>query len=367
MRIAIVTTSFPRNPGDAAGHFVAAEAVELAASDEARVHVLAAGGEREQLERRGKLRVHWLGGGSSFDCPGVAVQLRTRPWQAPPLLLRYGFRLRRQLARLAPERIIAHWLVPNAWPLALGLAPELEVVAHGADVRLLLALPRLLRCRVIDDLVDHVSQVRFAGAELREQLLASLDDAVARRLAARSKVARPIIHLDQDLLESPVDPAAVRAALGLAPRQSAVAVVGRLIRSKRVDLALRAVAALPATAQVVVVGEGPERAALEQLAADLGVRATFTGQLTRPQALRLIAASDVLMHPSAQEAAPSAVREARALGVPVVACDAGDVRYWARSDPGIGVHAAEPTALALALAPLLAQPGRAASLLPTQR
>ncbi len=366
MRIAIATTSFPRHPGDAAGHFVAAEAAELAAAG-AQVHVLAAGADHQQLERRGGLNIHWLGGGSSYDWPGVAVQLRARPWLAPGLLLRHASRLRRLLKRLAPERIVAHWLVPNAWPLALGLAPDLEAVAHGGDVRLLLALPRPLRRRILMDLANRVSCVRFAGAQLRERLLASLSGDAARRLAACSKVAAPLIDLDLGLAETVVDPAAVRAAVGLAPAQRAVAVVGRLIRSKRVDLALHAVARLPADTQVVVVGEGPERAALEQLAAALGVRATFTGQLARPQTLQLVAACDVLLHPSAQEAAPCAVREARALGVPVVACDCGDVMLWARSDEGIGVHAPQPAALATAIAPLLAQRARKGSLLPTQR
>jgi glycosyltransferase involved in cell wall biosynthesis len=61
-----------------------------------------------------------------------------------------------------------------------------------------------------------------------------------------------------------------------------------------------------------------------------------------------IAAADALLHPSAIEAAPTVIREARALDVHVVACDVGDVAAWADDDPGIAV--AEPNAAALAAA-----------------
>ena len=76
------------------------------------------------------------------------------------------------------------------------------------------------------------------------------------------------------------------------------------------------------------------------------MRVVFTGNLPRREALAWIAAADVVVHPSAVEAAPTVVREARALGVPVVACDAGDVALWAASDPGITVVAASGLAIA---------------------
>ncbi len=48
------------------------------------------------------------------------------------------------LARLGAlgrvDRVVAHWIVPCAFPLALACARRSSVVAHGADVRLLLAL-----------------------------------------------------------------------------------------------------------------------------------------------------------------------------------------------------------------------------------
>jgi len=50
------------------------------------------------------------------------------------------------------------------------------------------------------------------------------------------------------------------------------------------------------------------------------------------------------------EAAPTVIREARALGVPVIACDAGDVAAWAADDAGIRVVEGTAEALGGALA-----------------
>ncbi len=84
---------------------------------------------------------------------------------------------------------------------------------------------------------------------------------------------------------------------------------------------------------VIVVGDGPELAELS--ARFPNVR--FIGRVPRSEALCFIAAADVLVSASAAEGAPTVVREARTLGVPVVAVAAGDLALWARSDPGIVV------------------------------
>lgn len=75
----------------------------------------------------------------------------------------------------------------------------------------------------------------------------------------------------------------------------------------------------------------------------------FRGQLDRAEALAWIAASRVLVHPSRAEAAPTVVREARALGVPVVATAVGDIAEWAKRDPGILIADPQEEALASAI------------------
>lgn len=85
------------------------------------------------------------------------------------------------------------------------------------------------------------------------------------------------------------------------------------------------------------MGDGPERPKLEAWARQLDARAHFVGQVTRDEALAWMAAADRLLHLSEAEGAPTVVREARALGTPVLATAVGDIAKWAEEDPGIEI------------------------------
>lgn len=100
--------------------------------------------------------------------------------------------------------------------------------------------------------------------------------------------------------------------------------VARLTKWKGVDGILRSLAGFP-EARLVVVGGGPERAGLEQLAGDLGLggRVRFAGPLGRTETHALIARSDVFVLNSTYEGFPHVVVEAMRLGRPVVATRAG--------------------------------------------
>ena len=110
--------------------------------------------------------------------------------------------------------------------------------------------------------------------------------------------------------------ARARAELGLWPSEQVVGAVGRLEPGKRFDVLLRAMAGLDAT--LLLVGDGPQRAALERLATTLGLadRVRFVGEAAdlRP----LLCAMDVVAAPSAEETFGLAVLEALACGLPVV-------------------------------------------------
>ena len=99
--------------------------------------------------------------------------------------------------------------------------------------------------------------------------------------------------------------------------------VGRLIPLKACDLALRGSAHHLRTgaAQFTVVGDGPERKNLQDLAISLGIEkaVTFTGWVSRAEALAQLGRADVLVFPSLREFGGAVVFEALALGaVPVV-------------------------------------------------
>jgi teichuronic acid biosynthesis glycosyltransferase TuaC len=339
MRIAVVTTSFPRHEDDPSGHFVEADALRLAREGH-DVHVIAPGGSPfERPKARGPLTIHRAGGGFLFAWPGALARARELPLRAldaGPFALGVRARLR---ALGSVERLVAHWLVPSAWPLLVGVPGALTAVAHGADVRLLLAAPAPFREHVIGALLARDTHLLFAAAQARDALRDKLPFALAERLAARSHVHPP----ELDVPDVSARSRALRDELALTPDERLVVVCARLVASKRVELALQVVQ--PAGLRLVVVGDGPERKGLEALAAELGPRVHFVGALPRREALAWIGAADLLLHPSALEGAPSVVREARALGVPVVACDAGDVAEWAKDDAGLRVAAPDAEAL----------------------
>lgn len=112
--------------------------------------------------------------------------------------------------------------------------------------------------------------------------------------------------------------AAFRALHGIPPSARLIAATGRLVPSKRFDVAVAAVAALD-DAMLLVVGDGPQRRALEQRAhALLPGRAVFTGQLPPAQAADALCAADVFASPSPEECFGLAVLAAVACGLPTV-------------------------------------------------
>jgi glycosyltransferase involved in cell wall biosynthesis len=115
----------------------------------------------------------------------------------------------------------------------------------------------------------------------------------------------------------PDEPAINRASLGTPEDAPLVLALGRLHRSKGLDVLIRAAAQVPEL-YVWIAGEGPERAALEQLAREAGVdkRVTFLGWRTDRAAL--YKAADVCVYPSREEPFGNVVVEAWSCGVPIV-------------------------------------------------
>ncbi len=355
-RVLVATTSYPAHEGDPSGHFVRAEARELARGG-ASVVVVAPGdrGIREAIEPDEvsksppcppvPIEVRRLGGGALFAWPGAAARLRERPLRAATLLpvAARAIALRPELARF--DRAIAHWIVPSALPL-LATSIPIEVVSHGADVRLLVAAPAVVRERLLRALVDGDARFRFVASTLLEALIRPLPRDLTRAIEARARVEPCAVEVpDRSALSDPRN--------GNFPfDRDYIVWVGRLVEGKRPALALDAAAR--AGVPLVVVGDGPLEPSLRDQAAEVG--ATLLGALPRNEALRWMAHARAVLVTSSAEGAPTVVREARALGVPVVSTDVGDVAAWAARDPGIVVVREAPldTALARALREVLA-------------
>lgn len=305
------------------------------------VHVIAPAGPHGALVDDVGIRTWPILHGGAFGWPGAVSRLRARPWRVAGAATFTALASER-LKRLRPDRTVAHWIVPCAHPIVstCRFAGETEAVAHGADVRLLLALPMPLRARVMERVLATTTSIRFAARASYDALSSKLPAWQREALAQRVRV-RPA-HLCVPDISAAVQE--VRAAAG--DRPLAVA-VSRLVPSKRVELAIEAVNQLRPRISLGVVGEGPDRARLSRLPGAADVR--FEGLLPRDRALAWIAAADVLVHPSIAEAAPTVIREARLLGTPVVACDSGDVARWAETDPGIVVVPPEARSIAAAI------------------
>jgi glycosyltransferase involved in cell wall biosynthesis len=94
-----------------------------------------------------------------------------------------------------------------------------------------------------------------------------------------------------------------------------IAYVGRLIKEKGVQDLLKAVKGIKAS--VVIIGKGP----LEKELRTLGGK--FVGEKDSAGVRQILASSDILVNPSYGEGLPTAVLEAGAMGLAVVATDVG--------------------------------------------
>jgi glycosyltransferase involved in cell wall biosynthesis len=287
VRIAVVSTSYPESEGDPSGHFVRAEV--------------------RSLEREGHdVTVIRPTPGGAFGWPGVAARLAENPLRIADAAC-FLARARRELLRGNFERATCHWVVPGVLPITAGARCLIEGVSHGGDVRFLLALPAPVRSLAVSDIARRLEVWRFVS----QALLASVADrvsAAAGRHLLRCAVVR----------ESPIELPDVSEAAHRAREEhgSFVVAVGRLVPGKRFDRAIDR-ASLDRR-RIFVIGDGPERARLEAHARRRGAQAVFLGTRPRDEALSWIAAAEALVHASVEEGLSTVVREAAALGTPVV-------------------------------------------------
>jgi glycosyltransferase involved in cell wall biosynthesis len=318
-RVAFITTSYPSYAGDPSGHFVELEAKARVASGDSVV-VIRPG---SPTEHSAGLIVEELPGGGCFGWPGALSRLRTGPHRAFGAAT-FVLVARRRIQNLGSfDAIVAHWAVPSGYPIACAGEGPLEVVVHGSDARLLLRLPRFARSRIVDRLLSRGATFRFVSRALRDMFLA----VSTPKLAERSSVLPCPVDV------SDVPPRAeARARFGIGDDETVAVVVGRLVSEKRPVEAVK-MALERAPDRVVVVGDGPLRSAVS----GVDRRVVAIGLKPHADALAWISAADVLVSASQHEGAPTAIREARALGVPVLATPCGDLEEWATNDSGIEI------------------------------
>lgn len=153
-----------------------------------------------------------------------------------------------------------------------------------------------------------------------------------------------------------LDPGWVRPRYGVPPGAPVVITVGRLAPEKRFDVLLTAFARAASgdSARLLVVGGGPQEAALRRLVGELGIRpqVIFTGPLEHDRVLDCYAAADVFAFASPTETQGLVIVEAMAAGLPVAAVGAGGVAEVVGADGGL-LTDPHPSALGAAIRRLL--------------
>lgn len=305
MKVLVLTTSYPRDEKDVAGHFVK-EAVE---------HLRAAGVEVEVVSPA-SFRHFGLAYGA-----GVVGNLRRKPWLAllvPFFLLGYA-RAARRAARGA-DLVHAHWL-PSALP-ALATGKPFVVQLHGTDVELARRVPRLSTT-----LLERARLVLCVSQELARAAL---------ELGAREV---RVVAQGVDLPEAPGDPADPPEVL----------FVGRLSEEKGIAELAEATSGIPRT----VVGDGP----LRHLVPDA------VGFVPHDELGQYYERAAVVACPSRREGYGVAAREAMAYGRPVVASAVGGLLEAVEDGvTGLLVPAGDAGALRSALERLLDDPALRARL-----
>jgi glycosyltransferase involved in cell wall biosynthesis len=131
----------------------------------------------------------------------------------------------------------------------------------------------------------------------------------------------------------------------------------RLFPKNGVEFLVRALPLVAAKVDVeaVVIGDGPERARLERLAAELGVadRLTFLGARAHTEMPGILSSGDLAVIPSLMEATSVAALEAMACELPVAASRVGGLPELVDAEVGGLFEPADPAALARVVVDLL--------------
>jgi glycogen synthase len=276
----------------------------------------------------------------------VQTVLTTRPPTAPRFqrlgdharVIRLGLPIRRFRQLYGPQAaIIAPILAARADVVHVHLGEDLAVLPTGAAAAKLHRLPLVL---TVHTSLHHT----LAVSDLRSAVLKTLGGQIERWGEHSAEAVLGITPRLSKLLISDgaaenrihVIPPGVNPSLFEGPFEdpfsgvgrSRVLFVGRLAPQKGVDTLVAAAGLLKdPCAQVLLVGDGPERKALERETERLGVgdRLHFVGFVTHDRLPTAMAHADVLVLPSLYEELGTVLLEAMQAGLPIVASETGGI------------------------------------------
>lgn len=365
--VVMVTTSYPRFPGDSVGTFMEPIARHVAARGH-EVHIVAPWDPRItrgnvedgvffhffRYAPVAALNVFGYAAGLRAD-----VKLKGAAWMAAPLAMAAGaFKAMRVAQKRRATVMHGHWVVPGG-VIAAAARPALPLVVslHGSDVFVAekTAAAGMAARRV------------FARAGFVTACSADLAQRAAALGAAADRLEVVPYGVDIERFKpAPEARAETRARIGIGAADPLVAAAGRLVRKKGFEYLIDAMAAVPG-ARLALAGDGDLAGELRARAERAGVldRVYFLGNVTQDEVGRWFGAADVVAIPSVRDDSgnvdglPNTVLEALAAGAAVVATAAGGIGSVVRDDEtGLIVAERDAPALARAIRRLLADPAR---------
>ncbi|MGE5192417.1 MAG: glycosyltransferase [Deltaproteobacteria bacterium] len=247
---------------------------------------------------------------ADLEAAGIPVTVLNKRLKCDPIAF---WRLRRLMKEVRPD-VLHTWLfAANAYGrLAAGRRPPFPVVVSERCVDSWKAGWQLWLDRKLVGRTTRLVGNSRSVADFYRDL-----GVPAEKLA--------VVHNGIDLLSFPPDAReTIRRELGIPPETHVVGFVGRLARQKRVmDLiwAFELIRVMHGDVVFVIIGDGPERAKLENFTQSLEIsrRVKFVGH--RDDATRLLPALDVFWLASDFEGLSNSIMEAMAAGLPIVASD----------------------------------------------
>ncbi len=365
--VVMVTSSYPRFPGDGIGSFVEPIAKSVAARGH-EVHLVAPwdpainrpaeeDGVRfhffKYAPTRG-LNVFGYSGGLRAD-----TAVRGAAWIAAPFALARGWHAARQVARRYRATVMhGHWVIPSGF-LAAYAQPSLPLVVslHGSDV--FVAERSAIVRRAARMAFRRAGWVTACSDDLRTRAIA---------IGARANRIETVPYgVDAERFRPDAGArAALRQELGIGGGPLVVT-AGRLVSKKGFEYLIDAAGRPPLRdlpeLTIVIAGDGDLRDQLTARAAAAGGRVRLIGNRSQDDIARLCAAADVIAVPSIRDDAgnvdglPNFALEALASGTPVVAARAGGLPQ-AIEDGRTGrlVPERDADALAVAIRALLDHP-----------
>jgi len=312
-------------------------------------------------------QVPFVHGGAELHVRGLVAELSRRGYRVERASVPFKWYPKEELLAQAAAWRMIDLSESNGEPIDAVIATKFPTyfVRHPNKITWLFHQYRAIYdlCGTAFSEFDHTE--RDVG--LRDRLIALDTDVLAesKRLFANARNTAARLARYNGLSAEPLyHPPPLAGKLTAGPYGDYVLSVGRLEANKRVDLIVGAMARAPGL-RLVVVGEGPLRARLEQTAIDAGVagRVTFAGRVDEEDLVALYAGALAVVFPPFDEDYGFITLEAFLARKPVVTTtDAGGPLEFV--EDGVSGAVVEPTADAIgaALARLAADRARAAAL-----